>query len=227
MNQQREMLITCRDQFARYAQNHRAKVGPWQNDLQHLDKTDEQQCKEYEAISLKIDQTIKKAETNERLVREIQSVIDAGGGDIIAQTANFADIAYADGISPKNQQSQIAVHFEEVGEMAAELFSNDPSVEFTIREAERALDRLADKLKNAEPCIEIRSRLNFLDACCDQLVTATLSAKLHGMDPVGGLNEVNRSNFSKLVGGVMQKHPVTAKWLKGPAYTKPDLKPFI
>jgi hypothetical protein len=47
------------------------------------------------------------------------------------------------------------------------------------------------------------------------------------MDPVGGLSEVNRSNYSKLTGGVMVKAPVTAKWVKGPNYIAPDLKPFI
>lgn len=220
------MLITCRDQFAMYGQNHRAKLGRYEADLKNeLDAPEETE----ESVRLKalIADTLRKAEVNEQMVRDIQAVLDQGGGDIIAQTANFADIAYADGISDKNRQSQIAVHFEEVGEMAAEIFSNDPSVEFKIREAERALDRLADTLKQAEPCIEIRDRLNFLDACCDQLVTATLSAKLQNMDPVGGLNEVNRSNYSKLVNGVMLKEPITDKWVKGPNYSKPNLTPYI
>jgi predicted HAD superfamily Cof-like phosphohydrolase len=195
------MLITCRDQFAMYAQNHRAK-----NTLEA---------------------TI-KAEVNEQLVLDIQKIIEQPEPmHVLEETANFGVIAYADSISAKNQQTQLGVHFEEVAEMLDEIGSNDPQVQYFIGHASDTLNDLAETLKKSHPNIFIKDRLAFLDACCDQLVTATLSAVLHGMDPVGGLSEVNRSNYSKLTGGVMVKAPVTAKWVKGPNYIAPDLKPFI
>lgn len=146
----------------------------------------------------------------------------------LADTAMFAKIAYADGISPKNQQTQLGVHFEEVAEMIATLQSDRLVCSTYLALAHQAMCNLATYLKGAKPgAISIADRLEFLDSICDQLVTATLSAVLYDMDPVNGLNEVNRSNFSKLVNGVMQKTPDTAKWVKGPGYTKPDLTPYV
>lgn len=227
MTTQKEMLATCRDQFALYAQNHRAKVGRWQQDIAALDPSNEEQAKEIESLHEKIADTIRKAETNEKMVLDIQAVIDQDVTDTLADTAKFGEIAYADGISPKNQQTQLGVHFEEVGEMLAELGSNDPVMMFHITHAKDSVETLGTMLKKAEPCIFIKDRLGFLDACCDQLVTVTVGAVLFGMDPVKGLAEVNRSNYSKLVDGVMQKDPISRKWLKGPNYAKPDLTPFV
>lgn len=148
--------------------------------------------------------------------------------NVLARTAEFGTIAYSSGITPKNQQSQLGVHFEEVAEMLATLNSTNTKTAELVSRAHSALCNLATHLKNEpEGLLKIRDRLEFLDSVCDQLVTATLSAVLFDMDPVGGLNEVNRSNYSKLVDGVMQKAVVTQKWIKGPSYTPPDLTPFI
>lgn len=196
-----QMLLKARDQFAFYARQHAAKQTP---------EADE------------------KARVNEAFVAEIDAVLAETPADVLTATANFADIAYADGISDKNRQTQIGVHFEEVAEMIDSLRGTDTITIEYLGYAEGTLKRLATHLKNSEAGrIVIHDRLGFLDACCDQLVTATLSAKLQGMDPVGGLIEVNRSNYSKLVDGVMLKVPVTFKWLKGPDYTEPNLAPFI
>ena len=234
MPTQRDMLVTCRDQFAMYAQNHRAKVGPLSAARLDLDgsSSDDDRLR-IEKLTADIASTLLKAEENERLCREIQAVIDQTVIDqnvernVLADTAEFGISAYADGISPKNQQTQLGVHFEEVAEMIATISSPDPiTLELLIR-AHHHMNALATQLKTSDPVTFISNRLEFLDACCDQLVTATLCAVLFHMDPVGGLNEVNRSNFSKLVDGVMQKAPVTAKWIKGPDYSPPDLTPFI
>lgn len=148
--------------------------------------------------------------------------------NVLARTAEFGTIAYSSGITPKNQQSQLGVHFEEVAEMLATLDSRNIKTAELVFKAHSALCFLATHLKNEpEGLLRIRDRLEFLDSVCDQLVTATLSAVLFDMDPVGGLNEVNRSNYSKLVDGVMQKAAVTQKWIKGPDYSPPDLTPFI
>ncbi len=147
--------------------------------------------------------------------------------NVLARTAEFGTIAYSCGVTAKNQQTQLGVHFEEVAEMIAEIRSSNPSTVELLARAHNVLCNLATNLKNTDPSFEIRDRLAFLDSVCDQLVTATLSAVLFDMDPVGGLNEVNRSNYSKLVDGVMQKAIVTQKWIKGPDYSPPDLTPFI
>jgi hypothetical protein len=219
------MLITNRDQFALYATHHRAKVSRWQADIELF----QEQGNDEAVINLQKDiaDTIAKAEANEQMVRDIQAVISEPDHNTLAATAAFAEIAYSDGISEKNQQTQIGVHFEEVAEMIAEVKSDNGSTVILLATAHGAISDLASNLKNTDPSITIPDRLAFLDACCDQLVTATLSAKLQGMDPVGGLNEVNRSIYSKLVDGVMTKAPITAKWIKGPNYSEPDLTPFV
>lgn len=200
MTTKTQMLIRCMDQFRYYAENHRAKNTP---------------------------DADAKAVVNDQFADDIAAVLNQREHDVLAQTADFANIAYADGISPKNQQSQLGVHFEEVAEMITEISSPDPITQMILTAAHKHVKVLATQLKQSDPVTYIKRPLHFLDACCDQLVTATLSAKLYGMDPVGGLEEVNRSNYSKLVNGVMTKDPVTAKWLKGPDYSKPDLTPFI
>ena len=47
-----------------------------------------------------------------------------------------------------------------------------------------------------------------------------------GMDPVGGLAEVNESNWSKFVDGEPQ-FDENKKIKNGPNYRKPDLSPFV
>lgn len=228
MPTQHDMLATCRDQFAMYAQSHRAKVSRWQADIEMF----QEQGNDEAVINLQtsIADTIRKAEENERLCREVQAVMDqeADIPDVLGRTAEFGEIAYADGISTKNQQTQLGVHFEEVAEMLEQIDGCSILDAELIGDAERAMKALGHHFKNSDLGIyRIKDRLLFLDAVCDQLVTVTLSAVLHDMDPVGGLHEVNQSNFSKLVDGVMQKAPVTAKWVKGPDYTPPNLTPFI
>lgn len=220
-----------------YAQSHRAKVGPWREQLARADDpTDTNNFMSPEVRELhetRIADTIRKAEENERLCREVQAIMDEDTlqlfpADVLKRTAEFGTIAYADGISPKNQQTQLGVHFEEVAEMIEQLDGLTISDQEIIGSAFIAMKRLGDHFKNSYPGIyRIKSRLLFLDSVCDQLVTVTLSAVLHDMDPVGGLHEVNRSNYSKLVDGVMEKAPITAKWIKGPNFFEPDLTPFV
>jgi len=225
---QREMLIRCRDQFALYAQNHRAKISRFNADITKLDFTIPEQAKEIDQLEAMIGDTVRKAEANEQMVRDIQAVLDQVQSHTLLDTALFAKIVYADGITEKNQQTQLGVHFEEVAEMVEELASDDFETQALIMQAADGLENLAAHLKTSNPgLLKIIDRTRFLDAICDQLVTGTVGAVLYGMDPVAGLDEVNRSNFSKLTDGVMQKDPTTSKWIKGPNYTKPDLSPFV
>lgn len=130
--------------------------------------------------------------------------------------------------SDKNITTQIGVHFEEVAEMIAELTPLDLETGNALQDALIAVKHLGEHLKrHGGIVLKDENRVDFLDAICDQLVTATGSAHMLGMDPIGGLNEVNRSNFSKFDD---QGNPIfdeNMKLKKGPNYTKAYLTPFV
>lgn len=132
--------------------------------------------------------------------------------------------------SPTSKQfhTQLGVHFEEVAEMVDELSSSDPEAIVLLHEARVALKALATFLKKSDYVVgvEPHARPNFLDAICDQLVTATGVAQHCGFPVVEALDEVNASNFSKFVDG---KAIVDAngKIAKGPGHWKPDLSQFV
>lgn len=127
----------------------------------------------------------------------------------------------------RNVHVQLGVHFEEVGEMLTEIHSNNPETANLVAAAQAAMDRLAIHLKTStHPVISFPNRLATLDSICDQLVTATGVAHMLGMDPVAGLAEVNRSNWSKFVNGEPQ-FDANGKIMKPKTYSPPDLKLFI
>lgn len=130
----------------------------------------------------------------------------------------------------KDIHSQLGVHFEEVVEMIKEIESIDRETDLILSNAYDALHTLANHLKKNDGVIVIReaNRLNFLDSIADQLVTATGVAYTLHMDPVGALNAVNDSNYSKFdADGNPIFDPDTKKVLKGPNYFKADLSPFV
>ena len=218
------MLVLARNQFALYTKSHNEKAERFQHKLVSIQQSDPEQAEELKKL---IVDTANKALVNEDMVLNIDKVIEMNQHEGIQATVSFAAVAYEDGVSDKNRQTQLAVHFEEVGEMLDTLSSNDEVMRILMETARHALHDLSERMKQAEPCVFIKDRVEFLDACCDQIVTSTLSANLHNMDIVGGLEETNRSNASKLVDGKMLKDPVTKKWLKGPNFTRPNLKPFV
>ena len=215
------MLQANRDTFSFYAGNHRAKAARW--DAERLGCSDEVEC---ERLARLITDTTAKAVANEELVKEIDLVLAGPSENVLARTAEFAHIVHPNGATPTAQQSQLGVHFEEVAEMTETLSSSDPAITKAITEAYVALAALGDLLKTTsdKPTVVINDRLGFIDAIADQLVTATVSAEMLGMDPVGALQEVNRSNYSKLTDGKMAIDSLTNKWIKGPGYTPPKLR---
>jgi len=128
----------------------------------------------------------------------------------------------------KNITTQIGVHFEEVAEMIAEITPLDLETGNALQDALVAVKHLGEHLKR-HGGIEIKpeNRIGFIDAIADQLVTATGSAHMLGMDPVGALNEVNRSNFSKFDENGNPIFNENMKVIKGPNYSKPDLTLFV
>jgi predicted HAD superfamily Cof-like phosphohydrolase len=133
--------------------------------------------------------------------------------------------------TPKNAQTQMGVHFEEVAEMIAEMRATSSAAQLMLQTVHQSMNSFAIFLKQAESgtvYVPFENRLAYLDSIADQLVTATGCAVFHGMDPVGALHEVNRSNFSKFdEQGEPIYHPETQKLMKGPNYSKPNLTPFI
>lgn len=119
--------------------------------------------------------------------------------------------------NPQNVSVQIGCHMEEFAEMLTALG------ETTLA---GAVDRVAEMYKSAIYASPAIDRREMLDALADQMVTAVGIAHMMGMDILGALNEVNRSNFSKFVDG----QPVFKAWgkiAKGPNYSEPDLTPFV
>lgn len=124
-----------------------------------------------------------------------------------------------------NVTVQLGVHFEEIQEMLGQLDSTDARTADFISIAYDAMRDLANDLKSNAPDLLITDPVEFLDSVCDQIVTATGSAYMLGMDPVGGLDEVNTSNWSKFVDGKPQ-FDENGKIQKGPNYRKPNLQSF-
>lgn len=128
----------------------------------------------------------------------------------------------------KQFHTQLGVHFEEVGEMIEEITPLSPTAIHLLHEAKITLKALATYLKGADNAITVEphARTNFLDALCDQIVTATGVAHHCGFPIVDALDEVNSSNFSKFV----NDHAIVdanGKIQKGPNYFKPDLSQFV
>lgn len=128
--------------------------------------------------------------------------------------------------SGKNISTQLGCHFEEVGEMIDSLVATTADSQNVLDNAMYWLNELSDLLKLDEQAVVIQSRIGLLDAIADQIVTATGSGTYLGMNVVGALGEVNRSNFSKFVDGkpLFDKNK---KITKGPNYTRPDLTPYV
>lgn len=127
----------------------------------------------------------------------------------------------------RNIQTIFGVHFEEVAEMINTLRSEDGQTQTLLVEAYRACENLANHLKNNAPgLVKVEDEVELLDAVCDQIVTATGVGYHLGHDVLGGVDEVNRSNFSKFVKGkpIFDKN---MKIIKGPDYSKAKLAQFV
>lgn len=144
----------------------------------------------------------------------------------LVQTANWFKQAVPEPTS-KNLNTQLGCHLEEVLELLVELDSKTPYAQTILSNAIGALNILSETMK-ASPMFAVNEeqRVAVLDALCDQVVTASGIAVFLGMDLPGGMDEVNRSNYSKFVDG----QPVfneNKKVMKGSEYTPPDLTPFV
>lgn len=130
----------------------------------------------------------------------------------------------------KNFRTQLGVHFEEVGEMLATLTTDDMDMLAYIRNAQNAMTALSKALKesNEQSCwVNPKDLVEHLDAICDQIVTVVGCAYMIDADIVAGMNEVNRSNYSKFDNDGNPIFDENRKIIKGPNYTKADLSKLI
>lgn len=148
--------------------------------------------------------------------------------DTLAKTNTWFEKAVAQPTS-KNLNTQIGCHFEEVNEMTMCLTGKDFETQILIDTAKMALNALANHLKTHDDVVEIlpKDREEYLDALCDQIVTSVGCAHMSDLDILGGLAEVNRSNFSKFDDDDEPIFNADMKIIKSAYYEKPDLSPFV
>lgn len=129
----------------------------------------------------------------------------------------------------KNIHTQLGVHLEEVGEMLEEISAVDEHTVAKLFVAREALRLLANHLKSNDSIIRIRddNRFGYLDAICDQMVTAIGCAHMMGFDIAGAFDEVNRSNLSKFDEAGQPIFDENRKIMKGPNYSPANLEPFV
>ncbi|MCF8861650.1 nucleoside triphosphate pyrophosphohydrolase family protein [Xanthomonas campestris pv. campestris] len=105
--------------------------------------------------------------------------------------------------------------------------SADGRVGYLLTKSQSYLEELSKALKETDQDVIIKDRIEFLDSIADQIVTAVGAGQIAGMDVVGALNEVNRSNFSKFDSNGNPILDNNRKIIKSKDYSKPDLTPFV
>ena len=87
----------------------------------------------------------------------------------------------------------------------------------------QCLQDYATALKRGEESVVIKDRKAFLDAIADQVVTGVGVGYCAGMKTLSAIEEVNESNWTKLVNGEFQRDE-NGKITKPDTYVKPDLE---
>ena len=126
----------------------------------------------------------------------------------------------------KDFNVQLGCHFEELAEMVATLTFHEPGYDDTTGADSLIgmwLVDMADALKNGIVSATVHDREGFLDALCDQVVTAVGCGVCAGMDIERAVAEVNSSNWSKTVDGEFIRD-ANGKIAKPNTYRKPNLE---
>lgn len=142
----------------------------------------------------------------------------------VAQIKNWFEVSTPEP-TEKNFTTQVGVHYEEVAEMTDEVVGQDEASEARVAEVRAVLHAFALDLKKGNINIAVKDGTNFLDALCDQIVTAVGAGHMVDVDVIGGLQEVADSNDSKFVDGKALRDE-NQKIIKGPNYFKADLAKF-
>lgn len=132
-----------------------------------------------------------------------------------------------------NISVQLGCHFEEVREMIVDGLKADCPNEGVAGELLELANDFKAAPSNPEVMVVLEKRLaaidrkELLDALCDQIVTAVGVAHMLGMNIQGGLDEVDRSNWSKFKDGapVFDENGKIAK--NKETYFKADMSAFV
>ncbi len=130
--------------------------------------------------------------------------------------------------SVRDIQVQAGVHFEEVHEMLIEIEGLTPETRALLIAAQESMHNLANHFKQSTDVVFIideNDHVKFLDALCDQIVTATGVAHFMNYLIVPAIDEVSRSNDSKFIDGQCVLD-ANGKIAKGPDYFKANLAPY-
>lgn len=120
----------------------------------------------------------------------------------------------------------IGIHLEEISEYLFNLAATTVEASEYFNVLANDVHHLAEMIKAGQVIPVILSRVDHADALGDQIVTAIGDLHNQGIDAMGVVGEINRSNWSKFVDG----KPVfneNGKVIKGPDYTKPSLAEFV
>jgi predicted HAD superfamily Cof-like phosphohydrolase len=119
---------------------------------------------------------------------------------------------------------QIGCHFEEFSEMAVAM--GDSELAEHAEEVSGKYKSLSRPYKASVVNVDEEAKTELLDSLVDQIVTAVGVGHMMGMDVLGALEEINRSNFSKFEDG-KPVFDVNGKITKGKDYVKPNLERFV
>ncbi|AAW67532.1 hypothetical protein [Listonella phage phiHSIC] len=119
---------------------------------------------------------------------------------------------------------QVGCHLEEVAEMLAA--TGDSNAMEVLENVANHYKTLNEHYLSSVELTQPEHKQELLDSLADQIVTAVGVAHMMGFDILGALDEVNRSNFSKLENG-KPVFDANGKITKGKNYIKPDLKRFV
>lgn len=117
---------------------------------------------------------------------------------------------------------QIGCGYEETAELAGTLGDVQLSMQL-YRGSNKWKKAGKNEIKHISSDLD---RVQFLDDIVDEIVTRIGKAHMLGMDILGALEEVNRSNFSKFENGKPLFNE-QGKISKGEHYTPPNLTPYI
>ena len=150
--------------------------------------------------------------------------------DTLQNTLRWFELAVP---SPDRQNfnTQLGVHVEEFNEMLETLSPQTVAGKQLLIKTIFHVEKLAHFLKNNPNAVVVTvdQRMDFLDSLCDQIVTATGTGYMQGLDvPAALAEQVNPSNFSKF--DQQTGEPIfneNKKVMKGPAYIKADLSSYV
>lgn len=124
----------------------------------------------------------------------------------------------------ENFNVQLGCHFEEIAEMLVALEGENGVTNNKLSEMRMSMMSLAEGFKSGHYQAFPTPRTEFLDSICDQIVTAVGVAYCDKMDVVKGVEEVNRSNWSKFDHHGQPYFDDNGKIKKGPQYSQPNLE---